>query len=100
MSENDEENNVAASLTEDEINEFIREKGIRTTCGECGHAHIALSIKRNGFTPSLISLDEVDTRLSHAYVNFYFQLVCLNCSHLRMFEKGEVVKWKIAKGGR
>lgn len=85
------------SITENEVREFIGEKKIRTTCAECGHQQVGLSTERNGLTPSISSLSVKKPEVGGSYVNFYWQLVCLNCGHLRMFEKSEVLRWKIKR---
>lgn len=81
-------------VTQDDVQAFIKAKKIRTSCAECGHGIVGLSTERLGKTPSILSFSVKSPQIDQSYINFYWQLVCFNCGHLRMFEKSEVLKWK------
>lgn len=92
-----DESDVSA-VTEQDVREFIAKKNIRISCAECQHPTSALSFSRQGRTPSIISFDD-DADFQTAIIHSYWQLVCVNCGNVRMFERSSVAAFKLEAGG-
>lgn len=85
-----------SGLSDDDIVQFLEEKKVRLSCGECGYPQTHLATMRNGKIPTIIST-EITPNLNNAIINFYFEMICMNCGHVRLFERGIVSQWKQRK---
>ncbi|MCR6725996.1 hypothetical protein [Agrobacterium fabrum] len=90
-------NELVSQVTLGDIQNYVVAKKIRVPCPECGgNCQIATTRgPEKKHVPTIISMDTHDTDIFGSTVNFYFELICVNCGSLRMFEKDFVARWKL-----
>jgi len=90
-------NDLISKVSLGDIQQYLTAKKIRTSCPECGgDCQIATTRgPEKKHVPVMISMDTNDTNIFGSTVNFYFELICVNCGSLRLFERDFVARWKL-----
>lgn len=93
--------NGVFGVTDEDFSQFVNDRKIRISCAECGYDRTFLASQRSGKIPVILSTD-LPPDLSSAIANYYFEMVCMNCGNIRLFERGIVAQWKLhgGKNGR
>lgn len=92
-------NRQVDELTTDDVLDFVTDKKIKITCRECG-SPCRVATTRGASQkqmPVVMSINPENTEIEGANINFYFQMICVNCGNLRMFEREIVARWKLRK---